>query len=85
MQMVQERELVIDGLKQILIVFDHLAAHVDAKPLLVGVQLVAIEHVSQWRVALSDESRQKHGTLEAQRSRLKIRRADGRIAGKKHW
>ena len=30
MQLVQERERVIDGLKQILIVFEHLAARVDA-------------------------------------------------------
>jgi hypothetical protein len=47
-QLVQERERVVEGLKQILVVLDHFAAHVDAKPLLVDVQLIAIEHVSEW-------------------------------------
>jgi hypothetical protein len=47
-QLVQERERVVEGFKQILVVLDHLAAHVDAKPLLVDVQLIAIEHVSEW-------------------------------------
>ena len=46
-QLVQERERVVEGLEQILVVLDHLAAHVDAKPLLVDVQLIAIEHVSE--------------------------------------
>jgi hypothetical protein len=44
-QLVEERERVVDGLEEILVVFDHLAAHVDAEPLLVAVQLVAIEDV----------------------------------------
>ena len=47
-QLVQERKRVVEGLKQILVVLDHLAAHVDPKPLLVAVQLIAIEHVSEW-------------------------------------
>ena len=72
MQLVQERVPVIDGLKQIFVVFDHLAAHVDAKPLLLCVQLIAIEDVFQWQVRLCNKSRQKHGTFEAKRNRLKI-------------
>ena len=47
-QLVQERERIVERLKQILVVLDHLAAHVDAKPLLVDVQLIAIEHVFEW-------------------------------------
>ena len=73
MQLLQKRGLIIDGLKQILVVFDHLAAHVDAQPLLVSVQLIAIEHIPQWQAPLGEQSRQVHGTLEAQRDRLKIR------------
>ena len=45
-QLLQERERVVERLEQVLVVLDHLAAHVDAKPLLVDVQLIAIEHVS---------------------------------------
>jgi hypothetical protein len=55
-QLVQERERVIERLEQVLVVFDHLAAHIDAKPLLVHVKLIAIEQVSQRQVTLSDES-----------------------------
>jgi len=40
MQLVQEREGLVEGLEQVLVVLDHLAAHVvDAEPLLVAVQL----------------------------------------------
>ena len=63
---------------------DHLATHVDAKPLLEDVQLVAIKHVPHRKLVLSDEPHQIHGALEAQRNRLEVRRADGRIAGEKH-
>ena len=45
-QLVQERQRVIESLEKVLVVFDHLATHVDAKPLLVHEQLIAIEHVS---------------------------------------
>ena len=45
-QLVQERERVVERLEQVLVVLDHLAAHVDAQPLLVAVQFVAIENVS---------------------------------------
>src|SRR4029453_5715186 len=45
-QLLQERERVVERLEQVLVVLDHLAAQVDAKPLLVDVQLVAIEHLS---------------------------------------
>ena len=37
---------VVERLEQVLVVLDHLAAHVDAQPLLVAVQFVAIENVS---------------------------------------
>ena len=47
-QLVEERKRVVESLEQVLVVLDHLAAHVDAKPLLVRVQLIAIEHVSEW-------------------------------------
>jgi hypothetical protein len=43
MQLFQEREGVIKGLEQILVVLDHLAAHVDAEPLLMNVVLISIE------------------------------------------
>ena len=46
-QLLQERERVVERFEQILVVLDHLAAHVDAKPLLVAVQLIAIEHVQE--------------------------------------
>jgi hypothetical protein len=36
-------------------VFDHLATHVDAQPLFVGVQLIAIEHLPQSQVTLYNE------------------------------
>jgi hypothetical protein len=65
-KLVKERERVTNRLEQILVVLDHLALHVDAKPLLVGVQLIAIENVSQWQVRLREEPRQEHGTLESQ-------------------
>ena len=45
-QLAQERERVVERLEQVLVVLDHLAAHVDAQPLLVAVQFVAIENVS---------------------------------------
>ena len=51
-QLLQQRERVADALQQILVVLDHLAAHVHAKPLLVDEQLVAIEHVRERQVAL---------------------------------
>jgi hypothetical protein len=47
-QLVQERERVVERLEQVLVVLDHLAAHVNAKPLLVAVQLIAIENVPEW-------------------------------------
>src|SRR4029453_9442198 len=56
-QLVEERERVVERLEQILVVLDHLAAHVDTKPLLVDVQLEAMEHVSEWHVRRSDQSR----------------------------
>src|SRR5262249_18056290 len=43
-QLVEKRERVIDRLEEIL-VLDHLAAHVDAEPLLVAIERVATEHV----------------------------------------
>ena len=67
-QLVQERERVVEGLEQILAVLDHLAAHVDAEPLLERVQLVPIEHVPDRKVTLGQESRQIHRTLEAERT-----------------
>ena len=45
-QLFEQRERLIHGLEEILVVLDHLAAHVDAEPLLVHEHLVAIEHVS---------------------------------------
>jgi hypothetical protein len=39
-------------------VLDHLALHVDAEPLLVDVQLIAVEHVSKRQITPPDESRQ---------------------------
>ena len=66
MKLGQERQRVVECLEQVLVVFDHPAAHVDAKPLLVDVELVAVEHVSQRQVALSDQSCQEHRTLEAE-------------------
>src|SRR5438045_430438 len=47
-QLVQEGERLVEGLEEGLVVLDHLAAHVNAKLLLVAVQLIAIEHVSEW-------------------------------------
>ena len=38
-------QLIVERLEQVLVVLDHPAAHVDAKPLLVHVQLIAIEHL----------------------------------------
>jgi hypothetical protein len=46
-QLVQECEGVVEGLEEILVVLDHLAVHVHAKPLLVSVQFITIEHVSE--------------------------------------
>ena len=43
MQLFQEREGVIEGLEQILVVLDHLAAHVDTEPLLMNIVLISIE------------------------------------------
>ena len=43
MQLFEEREGVIEGLEQILVVLDHLAAHVDAEPLLMYIVLIPIE------------------------------------------
>src|SRR5262245_40422503 len=39
-QLVQQGQRVVDRLEQVLVVLDHLAPHVDAKPLLVDVELV---------------------------------------------
>ena len=44
-QLVEERKGIVDALEEILVVLDHLAAHVDAKPLLVHEQLVAVLHL----------------------------------------
>ena len=63
---------------------DHLAAHIDSKPLLVDVPLIAIQHVRQRQVALRQQSRQEHRALEAQRDRLEVGRAHGRIADQEH-
>ena len=84
MQLFQERECVIEGLEQILIVLDHLAAHVDAEPLLMNVVLISVECFRQWLTALPEKSGQKHRTLEAQRNRLKVWRANSRIADQKN-
>jgi hypothetical protein len=54
-KLVEQRQRVVDRLEQILVVLDHLAAHVDAKPLLVDVQLVAVEHLLQRQIALREE------------------------------
>ena len=40
-----EGERVVQGLEEVLVVLDGLAPHVDAEPLLVAVELVAIEHL----------------------------------------
>jgi hypothetical protein len=84
MQLFQEREGVIEGLEQILVVLDHLAAHVDAEPLLMNVVLISVECFPHWLIALPEKSGQKHRTLEAQRNRLKVWRANSRIAGQKN-
>ena len=42
-QLVQERDRVIERLEQILVVLDHLALHVHAEPLLVDVKLIPLE------------------------------------------
>ena len=44
-QLLQEGKRVVDRLEQVLVVLDHLAAHVDAKPLLVDVGLISVEYV----------------------------------------
>ena len=46
-QLGQQPVGVVDALQQVLVVLDHLAAHVHPEPLLVHEQLVAIEHVGQ--------------------------------------
>ena len=76
MQLFQEREGVIEGLEQILVVLDHLAAHVDAEPLLMNVVLISVECFPHWLIALPEKSGQKHRTLEAQRNRLEVWRAN---------
>jgi len=68
MQFFQERESVIEGLEQIFVVFDHLAAHVDTEPLLMNVVLISVECFRQWLIALPEKSGQKRRTLEAQRN-----------------
>jgi hypothetical protein len=83
-QLVEQRERVVEGLEQVLVVLDHLAPHVDAEPLLVAVQLVAIEHVLERELALGDEPREVHRALEAERDRLEVRRADRRVAREEH-
>src|SRR6185503_18057983 len=83
-ELAQERKLVVDALQQILVVLDHLAAHVDAKPLLVHEYLIAIQHVSERQGPLCDQAGQVHGGLKPQRDRLKIWGADGRIPDQEH-
>src|SRR4051794_21537273 len=71
-QLLQQRERVPDDLQQILVVLDHLAAHVHAKPLLVDEQLIAIEPVGGGQAGLREQSRQEHRTLEAERDGLEV-------------
>ena len=68
MQLFQEREGVIEGLEQILVVLDHLAAHVDTEPLLMNVALISVESFRQRMIALPQKSGQKYRTLKAQRN-----------------
>ena len=76
MQLFQERESVVEGLEQILVMLDHLAAHVDAQPLFIHVVLIAVERIPQELIALPKQARQKHRTFDAERNRLKVWRAD---------
>ena len=84
MQLFQKSEGVIKSLEQILVVFDHLAAHVDAEPLLMNVVLISIERFPYRLVTLPEKSGQKHRTLDAQRNRLKVWRSNCRITGQKN-
>jgi hypothetical protein len=63
-ELVEEREWVVERLEQILVVLDHLAAHVDAEPLLVRVELVAVEQLIEWEVGPREEPRKVHRALE---------------------
>src|SRR5262249_49499421 len=80
-QLLEQRERVVDRLEEVLVVLDHLAPHVHAEPLLVDVELVAIEHLPEAEVRLRGERRQEHRSLEAEGDRLKVRGADRRVSG----
>src|SRR5215471_1804933 len=71
-QLVQEGDWVVERLEQVLVVLDHLAAHVDAEPLLVDVQLIAIEHFPHRQIPLREEPSEEHRALEAERDGLEV-------------
>ena len=83
-QLVEQAVEVVSRLQQVLVVLDHLAAHVDAQPLLVHEQLVAVEAVGHRHVAVGDEPGEEERALEAQGDRLEVRRADRRVAEQEH-
>src|SRR6266513_1596591 len=57
----KEGERVVEGLEEVLVVLDHLAAHVNAKPLLVAVQLIASTSLSgRSRCAMSPAKYMAH-------------------------
>ena len=80
MQQIKYPERVIYRLKKVFIVLNHLGAHIYTKPLFIHVEFIAIEHVCEREVTLSYQSCQVYCTLKAQRDRLEIGRANGRIA-----
>jgi len=84
MQEFQQPERVVNILKKILIMFDHLAAHVNAKPLFIYVEFIAIEHIRKRKVALSYQSRKVYCGLQAKGNRLEIRRAKSGITDKEY-
>src|SRR5215510_558210 len=83
-ELLQRGVRVVEGLEEVLVVLDHLAAHVDPEPLLVHVQLIAVEQIAEREVALRDEPGQVRRALEAERDRLEVGRADRGVAGEEH-
>src|SRR5215510_7697447 len=77
-ELLQRGVRVVEGLEEVLVVL------VDPEPLLVHVQLIAVEQIAEREVALRDEPGQVRRALEAERDRLEVGRTDRGVAGEEH-
>ena len=50
MQQIQQPEGIINSLEEVLIVFDHLGAHINTQPLFIDVTLIGVEQIRERQI-----------------------------------